>query len=153
MKSWLMCTDQKVNSLIQKSLCSFISIFYCRGTFHKNDCFIPTATQSFVSYSPLAIVILFIFVIHSFENWSLKAIGIKNIHRLNSSKRCGFPSLKFVFMSTFLTTYEQEKEENKILITFKTSEIIPTYLPTPQTFAFHCAQRKLLASQNDAYCA
>jgi len=56
-------------------------------------------------------------------------------------------------MSAFRTTHEQEKEGSKIPITFKTSEIIPTSSHTPKTFAFHCALRKPLASQNDDYCA
>lgn len=59
------------------------------------------------------------------------------------NKRICFPSLTFGSVNAFLATLEWEKEDNKAKITFKTSEILPGFLPKPKTFAFHCALRRL----------
>lgn len=59
------------------------------------------------------------------------------------NKKICFPSLTFGSMNAFLKTHEWEKQDNKVAILSQTSEILPAYFPTPKTFAFHCALRRL----------
>lgn len=130
-------------SLMQKILCSFISIFCCTETFHKNDCFISTATQSFVSYSHLPVVILLIFMVHNSENWLLQQYEFKTcIDQMLKNKRICFPALTFGSVNAFLTIHEWGKGDHKVEILFQASTILPFYLPT-KDFGFYCALRRL----------